>query len=127
LRVYLAKDGKKFPRLVHRLVAAASLPNPDNLPQLNHKDGNPENNHVANLEWCTERENSLHAYQFGLCKPPMQNGVSNSNSKLNEQQVREMRKRHADGESSASLARHFGVNPKTANMVVLRQRWAHVD
>ena len=126
LRVYLAKQGKKYPRLVHRLVADAFLENLNGLPFVNHKDGNPENNHVTNLEWCTERENSLHAYQFGLWKPPMQKGASNSNSKLTEQDVRQIRERHANGESSASIASDFGINPKTASMIVLRQRWAHV-
>jgi len=43
--------------LIHRLVASAFIPNPDNLPQINHKDENPKNNHVDNLEWCSARYN----------------------------------------------------------------------
>lgn len=46
---------KRF--LIHRLVANAFIPNPQNLPQINHKDENPQNNHVDNLEWCTARYN----------------------------------------------------------------------
>lgn len=54
---------------VHRMVAVAFIPNPDNKRVVNHKDGNKSNNHVDNLEWATDSENQLHAYKTGLRIP----------------------------------------------------------
>lgn len=57
LHVVLYKNGVKKTILVHILVATAFIPNPGNLPQVNHKDENPFNNCVENLEWCTQQYN----------------------------------------------------------------------
>ena len=64
--VDLSVNSKKYYRQVHRLVAETFIQNPENKPQVNHKDGNKENNNVSNLEWVTNQENQLHAVKYGL-------------------------------------------------------------
>ena len=68
--IVLSKDKKHKTYLVHRLVAKTFIPNPQNKIEVNHKDGNKNNNNVLNLEWCTREENTRHAFLNGL--RPMQ-------------------------------------------------------
>lgn len=61
-RVEICINGKRSPHFVHRLVATAFIPNPNNYPLINHKDGNRLNNNVSNLEWCTASQNITHRF-----------------------------------------------------------------
>jgi hypothetical protein len=67
-RVTLSQDNKLKRFRVHRLVAEAFIPNPDDLPFVNHKDGNKRNNCVSNLEWVNCQQNTIHAFDNNLRK-----------------------------------------------------------
>lgn len=85
-RLMLRKNGKYIPQDVHRLVAKTFIPNPKNLPMVNHKDGNRQNNSVENLEWCTHQENNQHAIKV-LKSYESNGGVS----KLTDEQIDDIR------------------------------------
>lgn len=66
LRIQVKSHGQKVRLRIHRLVAQYFVPNPINKPQVNHDDGNKENNHFTNLKWATNQENMIHAFKLGL-------------------------------------------------------------
>lgn len=79
-RICLYHNNKRKRFFRHRLVAQLFLPNPNNLPEVNHNDGNKSNNHVSNLVWCTRTENEREARRIGIkeYKPfqvKFQNGI----------------------------------------------------
>lgn len=91
LHVSLCKNGKRKTKRINRLVAKAFIPNPKNKPAVNHINGIKTDNRVENLEWCTHKENDLHARKLGLINSKGENG---GNSKLTWDQVNEIRANH---------------------------------
>lgn len=75
--VGLCKNGKQKTKNVHRLVAQEFLPNPDNLPCVNHKDENKLNNRVDNIEWCTVSYNNKYGNRLNKCRNSMMKKENN--------------------------------------------------
>jgi hypothetical protein len=103
--------------LVHRLVATAFILNPDNLPQVNHIDGNKQNNHVTNLEWCSASNNLRHSLTSGLRK-----------TKLKEGDVEKILLLRSEGKTLPEIASLFGIHKDyTGRICRNTQRPTHLN
>lgn len=129
LREFVGKDGylrtqlHSKTTLIHRIVATAFIPNPDNFSEVNHKDGNKRNNSISNLEWVTRSENQAHAYKLGLKST---RGVKNGRHILTEKEVEYIRKHYTKGDKNfgaKALSKKFGVAHQTISAVVYWQNW----
>lgn len=121
LLVKLFTNNKPHTVKVHRLVALAFIPNPENKPQVNHKDGNKQNNNEWNLEWATNGENGKHAAALGL--RVARKGIECSFSKLNEDQVLEIR---ADKRPQRKIALDYNISQHTVLSKKKRYSWKHL-
>lgn len=118
-RVELHKDGLRSTQRVHRLVAQAFIPNPNNWPQINHKDVVKANNHISNLEWCDNDRNVEHAVDKGLYSPYL----SQRRSKLTPDLVEKIRAARALGATHIDLAQQFNISKGYVSKVVRRSAW----
>lgn len=129
LQITLYKDGKPYPKKLHRIVAEAFLDNPSNKREVNHIDGDKLNNTLDNLEWVTSSENKIHAQRLGLApKPPTKRGEENKCSKLTEDQVKQIRGEYRKGSreyGSPGLAKKYGVSHRTILYVVSGEYWSN--
>jgi hypothetical protein len=123
LWVTLWRQQKPKRRAVHHLVLEAFV-GPQPLGYVtNHKDGNPGNNHVGNLEWCTATENNVHAIETGLRKV---RGEGNYLSYFTEADVLLMRQWAREGMTSYAIAQELNLPRRTVHNVVTRRTWKHV-
>ena len=116
-------EGSKVKRL-HRLLAKAFIPNPNNKECINHKDGNKLNNDLSNLEWISRGDNIRHAFDIGLVD---NSGENSHNSKLKDDIVLEMRNAYNLGcFSFAELGSAYGVTRSVAWKAVSGHTWSHI-
>lgn len=124
-RVRLCQDNKKYSKFIHRMVAQKYIPNPENKPEVNHKDSDRLNNHASNLEWVTSSENSMHSFTYG--SRVAIKGTNKKLSKLTDEDVLEMRKIYANNKiSHIELGKKFGVSGSTCGRIIIGKAWAHV-
>ena len=125
--VSLGSKNKKKGFRINIAVACTFIPNPDNKPEVNHKDGNKLNNNVSNLEWATSSENMRHAFDNGLVTPRC--GTSNGQSKLSEDDVRFIRENYIPRDhdyGSRGLGRMFGVGHQQILNIVNRKSYTNI-
>ena len=108
LRALIKRDDGKFRTIgVHRLVAMAYIPNPDNKPEVNHIDGNKLNNCVENLEWVWGWENVEHALKSGLRK-----------SVVDDEMIHRICKALEEGKTPKQIERECGVSGSTVDSIL---------
>lgn len=101
----------------HRLVALAFIKNPNNLPQVNHKNGNPADNRVENLEWCSASYNAIHSARI----------LNRGKSKLTWKQIETIRLLRKKGETLAELSNKYNVAKSTISRICCFKRRKPLD
>lgn len=123
LQVGLCVDGVSVLHYVHRLVALAFIPNPENKPFVNHINGVRDDARAENLEWSTRVENAQHAVANGL----LARGEKIWTAKLTEGDIPEIRRLLSEGMTRQAVADIYGVTPSMISKIGLGQSWKHVD
>lgn len=134
----ILNDGeKRHSRLVHRLVAIAFIPNPENKPCVNHLNGIKTDNRLDNLEWVTHKENIDHAIKMGLIDHSKRKNPhhklhprdeDNKITKSTKEDVIEMRKMYATGNYILKdIAEKFEISISVVWKIVNRKTWKHID
>jgi DNA-binding NarL/FixJ family response regulator len=121
--VGLSHNNKSNPKRVHRLIANAFIPNPNNKPQINHINGIKTDNSILNLEWCNHSENMEHAFRIGLAN---NTGEKNGMSKLNSSKVLEIKTMLVNGLSQQKIANKFNVSRSCILKIHLGKTWVHI-
>lgn len=116
-------DGVHTSRAVHRLVAEAWLPNPENLPEVNHKDCDRYNPHLDNLEWCTHGYNIAYSYEAANRSAQ---GEANARCNTSLEVVKQICEKLAAGMSAASI-RDLGYPYNLVRAIKSGKNWKHIS
>lgn len=122
LVVRLSKNKEKYNLFTHRLVSQAFIPNLENKPQVNHKDGIKTNNFPYNLEWSTGSENMIHAYKTGL--QVSLKGEKHPASRLKKSDIIEIRAIKNKTQREISII--YGVSFQHVSDIINRKSWTHI-
>lgn len=120
------RKGNRRRERVHRLVAKLFIPNPNNLPEIDHLDGNRMNPSKDNLEWVTHEENIRRAYRKGSYKGRYV-GQDNPKARLNEKLVIQLRNEYRAGVSVKELSDKYGYPWSTIGNAVKGYTWKHLS
>ena len=120
--VSLLRNAERWQAPVHRLVAEAFLPNPDDLPVVRHLDGDSTNNALSNLAWGTHQDNSDDAVEIGATP----RGTQHWRSKLNAEQARIIKRTSPSQAAAKDLAARFDVHYTTIRSIWQGKSWAWV-
>lgn len=123
LAVSCQHNGIRKASLAHRLIAEVFIPNPENLPEVNHKDGVKTNNSLENLEWVTKSENMLHSCRT-LGKRLKSEKVWSA--VLKPEQVHEICRRLEQGARNIDLAKDFGVSAREIATIRHKLTWREI-
>ncbi len=121
--VHLLNAGVARTIKIHRLVAVAFLPNPTNLPQVNHLDKDVHHNDLTNLQWCTNLENAQHSWTAGLRTAPKRAAAESHFARLSWPQVHCIRALASAGLSPVQLARIFPCGRLNISLIIKGKIW----
>jgi len=126
MNIHVSYNGYKYVSLpgkthyIHRLLGIKFIPNPLNLKEINHIDGNKLNNDLSNLEWCSSSDNTKHAYKIGL---QSQKGENNARTNLKNLDIMKIKELSSKGTKQKELVNMFGINQSNISRIINSKTW----